>query len=67
FVAEITGSTLPSIVCHVINNVVYTLQTALGFAVLGRDANVLAAAACALVFVVCMLWLRRAVPPTATT
>ncbi|HEX2436853.1 MAG TPA: CPBP family intramembrane glutamic endopeptidase [Methylomirabilota bacterium] len=67
FVAEITGSTLPSIVCHVINNVVYTLQTALGFAVLGRDANVLAAAACALVFVACMLWLRRAVPPTATT
>jgi membrane protease YdiL (CAAX protease family) len=67
FVAEITGSTLPSIACHVINHIVYTLQTASGFAVLSRDANVLAAVVGALVFVACMLWLRRALPPTAAT
>jgi membrane protease YdiL (CAAX protease family) len=67
FVAEISGSTLPSIVCHVTNNVVYTLQTALGFAVLSREANLVAAAAGALVFVACLLWLRRAVLPTAAS
>jgi membrane protease YdiL (CAAX protease family) len=62
FVAEISGSTLPSIVCHVVNNIVYTLQTALGFAVLGRDANVMAAVVGPAVFVACVLWLRRAAP-----
>jgi membrane protease YdiL (CAAX protease family) len=65
FVAEISGSTLPSIVCHVVNNVVYTLQTALGYGVLGRDANVLAAVAGGAVFLACVLWLRRALPPPA--
>jgi membrane protease YdiL (CAAX protease family) len=63
FVAEISGSTLPAIACHVINNIVYTLQTAYGFSILSHDANVLAAVAGALVFVACLLWLRRAVPP----
>ena len=62
FVAEISGSTLPSIVCHVVNNVVYTLQTALGFSVLSRDANVTAAVAGGAVFVACLLWLQRVAP-----
>jgi membrane protease YdiL (CAAX protease family) len=62
FVAEIAGSVLPAIVCHVVNNVVYTLQTALGFAVLSRDANVTAAVAGGAVFVACLLWLRRVAP-----
>jgi membrane protease YdiL (CAAX protease family) len=62
FVAELSGSTLPAIVCHVVNNVAYTLQTALGFAVTGRDANVKAAVASAVVFVACVVWLRRAAP-----
>jgi membrane protease YdiL (CAAX protease family) len=62
FVAEISGSTLPSIVCHVVNNVVYTLQTALGFAVLSRDANVMALVAGGVAFVACLLWLRRVTP-----
>jgi membrane protease YdiL (CAAX protease family) len=62
FVAEISGSTLPSILCHVVNNVVYTLQTSLGFAVLSRDANVTAAVAGGAVFVACLLWLRRVAP-----
>jgi membrane protease YdiL (CAAX protease family) len=63
FVAETTGSTLPCIVCHVVNNVVYTLQTALGITIVGRDVNAIAAAVSALVFVGCVLWIRRTTPP----
>jgi membrane protease YdiL (CAAX protease family) len=67
FVAESTGSTLPAIVCHVVNNVVYTLQTALGLSLAGRDANLVAAAVGVVLFVGCALWVRRAAPrpPTA--
>jgi membrane protease YdiL (CAAX protease family) len=66
FVAEISGSTLPAIVCHVVNNVVYTLQTALGLVLVGRDANVAGVAIGAALFVACVLWVRRAAPrPTA--
>ena len=66
FVAEATGSTLPCIVCHVVNNVVYTLQTALGFNIVGRDANLIAVVAGGAVFVACALWVRHtavALPP----
>ena len=62
FVAELSGSTLPSIVCHVVNNVVYILQTALGFAVLGREANLAAVVTGTAVFVACVVWLRRVAP-----
>ncbi|HET7340539.1 MAG TPA: CPBP family intramembrane glutamic endopeptidase [Methylomirabilota bacterium] len=65
FVAEMTGSTLPCIVCHVVNNAVYTLQTALGATVGGREANALAALVSAAVFAGCVLWLRRTLPPAA--
>lgn len=65
FVAEISGSTLPAIVCHVVNNIVYTLQTALGVAVVGRDANLAAAAVGAVLFVGCVWWIRRASPGPA--
>jgi membrane protease YdiL (CAAX protease family) len=64
FVAEATGSTLPCVVCHIANNVLYTLQTALGFNIVGRGANLIAVVAAAAVFVGCALWVRRtAVPP----
>jgi membrane protease YdiL (CAAX protease family) len=66
FVAEATGSTLPCIVCHVVNNVLYTLQTALGFNIVGRDANLIAVVAGGAVFVACALWVRHtavALPP----
>ena len=66
FVAEATGSTLPCIVCHVVNNVLYTLQTALGFNIVGRDANLIAVLAGGAVFVACALWVRHtavALPP----
>jgi membrane protease YdiL (CAAX protease family) len=62
FVAELSGSTLPSIVCHVVNNIVYVLQTALGFAVLSRDANVVAAVAGTAIFVGSVVWLCRTAP-----
>jgi membrane protease YdiL (CAAX protease family) len=62
FVAEVTGSTLPAIVGHVVNNVVYTLQTALGVALVGREANVAAAVLAAALFVLCVWWVRRAAP-----
>lgn len=62
FVAEVSGSTLPAIVCHVVNNVVFTLQTAVGFAVLDRDANLIAAAVGPVLVVLCVLWLRGATP-----
>ena len=66
FVAEATGSTLPCIVCHVVNNVVYTLQTAAGLAIVGRRANLITLAATAVVFVACALWVARTpAPPPA--
>jgi uncharacterized protein len=60
WVVEITGSALPAITCHIANNVLYTLQTALGVTAQGRDANVIAAPIAAAVFVACVLWVRRA-------
>ena len=62
FVAELSGSTLPAIVCHVANNAAFTLQTALGLAVVGREANLKAALVSAVLFVACVVWLRRAAP-----
>jgi membrane protease YdiL (CAAX protease family) len=63
FVAEVSDSALPAIVCHVVNNVVFTLQTAFGAAVLDRTTNVALAVTCAVAFVACVMWLRRAAPP----
>jgi membrane protease YdiL (CAAX protease family) len=67
FVVERTGSTLPAIVCHVVNNVVYTLQTALGGTLVDRASNAVVAAACVVLFLACLAWLRRASPPPTTT
>lgn len=65
FVVELTGSTLPAVVCHVVNNVVFTLQTAAGAGVGDRATHGWVAAAAATVFVACLLWLRRARPAGA--
>jgi membrane protease YdiL (CAAX protease family) len=65
YVVERTGSALPAIVCHVVNNVAYTLQTALGGTLVDRAANAAVAAGCALLFLGCLAWLRRAAPPAA--
>jgi hypothetical protein len=60
FVVEATGSVLPAIVCHVVNNIVYTLQTSLGATLAGRDANTFAVVVGSVVFVLCVRWIRRA-------
>jgi membrane protease YdiL (CAAX protease family) len=62
FVAELSGSTLPAIVCHVVNNVVYVLQTALGLAVLSHEAHLVGVVAGTAVFVACVVWLCRTAP-----
>jgi membrane protease YdiL (CAAX protease family) len=66
FVAERTGSTLPAIVCHVVNNVVYTVQTALGGTLEDRPRNAAVAAGCIVLFLACLAWLRRAQAPPTT-
>lgn len=63
FVAELTGSVLPAILCHVVNNVVYTLQTALGGTVTDTGANLVLAIAGTVLFVAIIRWLRAARPP----
>ena len=65
FVAEHTGSTLPAVVCHVVNNAVYTLQIALGGTLDGRASNAVLAVVCLVLFGACVAWLRRAAPPPA--
>ena len=62
FVAELTGSALPAIVCHVVNNVVYTLQTALAGTVTDTGTNLVLAIAGAALFVAVIAWLRAARP-----
>lgn len=62
FVVELTGSTLPAVVCHVVNNIVFTLQTAAGDPVAMPAAHAWVAAAAAVVFAACVAWLRRAAP-----
>jgi membrane protease YdiL (CAAX protease family) len=64
FIAERTGSTLPAIVCHVVNNVVYTVQTALGGTLEARAGNAVVLVACGLLFLGCLAWLRRASAPS---
>ena len=39
YIVEATGSALPAIACHIVNNVLYTLQTALGITLQGRRAH----------------------------
>jgi membrane protease YdiL (CAAX protease family) len=62
---EATGSVLPAIVCHVVNNAVYTMQTALGGTLHDRRVHGVIAAGCLLLFALCLSWLRRAAPPPA--
>ncbi len=63
FVAELTGSVLPAVVCHVVNNIVYTLQTALGGTITDTRTNVVLAVVCAALFIAALGWLRAARPP----
>jgi hypothetical protein len=46
-----------------VNNIAYTLQTALGGTLEDRGTNAALAAACLALLVGCLAWLRRAPPP----
>jgi membrane protease YdiL (CAAX protease family) len=63
FVAELAGSALPAIACHVVNNAVFTLLTALIGSVPGVWPNVGLLAACGIVFCVSVVWLVRSLRP----
>lgn len=62
-VAEIAGSALPAIVCHVVNNAVFTLLTARVPPLESFWPNVWLAAACAAVTAGCVISLRRSLRP----
>jgi hypothetical protein len=59
---ERTGSVLPAIVCHVVNNSLFTVLTALAGTVESRQTNAMLLALSAGVFVVCLIILRRRLP-----
>ena len=59
WIVELTGSTLPAIVCHVVNNALFTLVTSSWNSVGGLELNVALAAAGAVVFAATVAGLRR--------
>lgn len=62
FVTERTGSALPAVVCHVVNNGTYIVLTAVIGSFGGRDLNLALGLGGAVVFVGCVAWLVRAFP-----
>jgi uncharacterized protein len=59
---ERMASALPAIVCHVVNNVVFTVATALGGTIEGRRPNMILLAVSIAVFALCVAVLARRVP-----
>jgi len=62
---ERTGSALPAIVCHVVNNSLFTVLTALSGTVESRQVNALLLGLSAAVLVVCLAILHHRLPRTA--
>ena len=62
FVTERTGSALPALACHVVNNSVYTVITALVGTTGGRQMNIVLGGVAAVVFAGTILWLVRSLP-----
>jgi membrane protease YdiL (CAAX protease family) len=60
WITELTGSALPAVVCHVVNNVLFTLVTSRWGGIDGVEINVALAAAGALVFAGVVAGLRHA-------
>lgn len=59
FITELAGSALPAIACHVVNNMLFTLSTALGGTVLAFWPNLVLLVAGAAVFGACLVRLQR--------
>lgn len=62
WITELTGSALPAVVCHVINNALFTILTALWGTLEGFGLNAGLATVSSLAFVGCVLWLHRRRP-----
>jgi membrane protease YdiL (CAAX protease family) len=65
WITELAGSALPAAACHVINNALFTILTALWGALEGFGLNVALAGVSSLAFAGCVLWLRHAPPAPA--
>ena len=62
WITELAGSALPAVVCHVINNVLFTILTVAWGTLEGVALNAGLTAVCALAFAGCVVWLRRVRP-----
>jgi hypothetical protein len=62
-VAEVSGSALPAAACHVVNNTVFTLLTALVGSPSGVALNVALLGGGLVVVLGAVLWLRRSLLP----
>jgi membrane protease YdiL (CAAX protease family) len=62
---ERTGSALPAIVCHVVNNSMFTVVTALMGTIDGRRVNAILLGASVVVFATCAGFLMRRLPRAA--
>ncbi|PYN82087.1 MAG: hypothetical protein DMD96_08650 [Candidatus Rokuibacteriota bacterium] len=62
WITEWAGSALPAVVCHVINNVLFTILTVAWGTLEGVALNAGLTAVCALAFAGCVVWLRRVRP-----
>jgi uncharacterized protein len=60
WITELTGSALPAVVCHVINNALFTILTASWGVIEGFRINVALGVGGVLVFAGCVVWLRLA-------
>ena len=62
WITELAGSALPAMACHVINNSLFTMLTALWGTIEGFSLNAGLVAVCGLVFTACVVWLRQSDP-----
>ena len=62
WITELAGSALPAMACHVINNSLFTMLTALWGSLEGWSLNAGLVAVCGLVFTACVVWLRQSDP-----
>jgi len=62
WITELAESALPAVACHIINNALFTMVTALWGVLDGFALNVALAIVSGLAFAGCVLWLRRGRP-----